>query len=108
MTIPRGIGFAADGRAVMVDGFNASYIAVTNDGTIYATDSSAGKAWLINRDGTKTLLDEGLESNWHRVVARRIVVGRDGKPHALGLHFRVRPDGDDGKSFLGSCARLGR
>jgi gluconolactonase len=54
------LGFAADGRAVTVDGIDATFVTTTSRGTIYATDAEAGKAWLIKPDGTKTLLDEGL------------------------------------------------
>jgi gluconolactonase len=62
-TIPadQPLAFGADGRSVTAGGIDATCIAATHDGSIYATEASAGKVWLIKSDGTKTLLDEGLK-----------------------------------------------
>ena len=87
-------GFAADGRAVTVDGLSTTCMAVTFSGTIYATESQAGQAWLVRPDGTKTLLDEGLkhptgialspDGLWLAVM--------EGRTHR-GYSYRVKPDG---------------
>jgi gluconolactonase len=90
----RAIGFAADGRPVTVDGISATCVTVTISGTIYATDSQAGKIWLIKRDGTKTLLDQGLKH------PTGIALSPDGLWLAVmesrthwGYSYRVKPDG---------------
>ena len=90
----KAFGFAADGRAVTVDGINATFVTTTSRGRTYATDADAGKAWLITPDGTKTLLDEGLrhptgialspDGLWLAVM--------EGRSHR-GYSYRVKPDG---------------
>jgi gluconolactonase len=60
--VDKALGFAANGRVVTVDDLNARCITVTSTGRTHATDSQAGKAWLINRDGIRSLLDQGLKN----------------------------------------------
>ncbi len=86
--------FAADGRAVTVDGINATCVTATSSGRTYATDADAGKAWLIKPDGTKTLLDEGLKR------PTGIALSPDGLWLAVmeshthwGYSYRVKRDG---------------
>jgi gluconolactonase len=90
----RAFGFAADGRAVTVDGLSATCVTVTSNGTIYATDSQAGKAWLIKRDGTKTLLDEGLKQPTGIALAPDglWLTVMESRSH-WGYSYRVKPDG---------------
>jgi len=52
--------FAADGHPVTTDAIEATCMIVTSRGQIYATDADAGNVWLIQPDGSKSLLDEDL------------------------------------------------
>ena len=86
--------FEADGSAVTVDGIKATCVLATSSGNIYATEADAGKAWLIKADGTKTLLDEGLQH------PTGIALSPDGLWLAVmesrthwGYSYRVKPDG---------------
>jgi len=90
----RAFGFAPDGRPVTVEGLSATCVTATSSGTIYATESAAGKVWLVKRDGTKTLLDEGLKN------PTGIALSPDGLWLAVmesrthwGYCYRVKPDG---------------
>jgi enterochelin esterase-like enzyme len=90
----KAFAFAMDGRAVTVEGIDATCLTVTNCGNIYATETGAGKAWLIKADGTKTLLDEGLKH------PTGIALSPDGLWLAVmesrthqGYSYRVKPDG---------------
>jgi hypothetical protein len=90
----RAFGFAADGRAVTVEGLKAAFVSPTSTGRVYATDADADRAWLIQPDGTRTLLDEGLkhptgialspDGSWLAVM--------EGRSH-WGYSYRVKPDG---------------
>lgn len=95
-TIPgdKAFAFAADGRAVTVDGIQATCVTRTSSGDIYATDADAGKAWLVKPDGLQTLLDEGLKH------PTGIALSPDGLWLAImeshsprGYSYRVQPDG---------------
>ncbi len=86
--------FAADGRAVTVDGLHTTCVTVTSSGRIYATDADAGNVWLILPDGSKTRLDQGLKQ------PTGIGVSPDGLWLAVmerhthwGYSYRVRSDG---------------
>jgi sugar lactone lactonase YvrE len=90
----KAFAFAVDGRAVTVEAIDATCVTVTNCGNIYATETGAGKAWLIQADGTKTLLDEGLKH------PTGIALSPDGLWLAVmenrthqGYSYRVKPDG---------------
>lgn len=90
----KAFGFAADGRAVTVADINATCVAVTSSGNIYATETDAGKAWLIRPDGKKTLLDADLK------YPTGIALSPDGLWLAVlesrthwGYSYRVKPDG---------------
>src|SRR5208283_2261598 len=94
ITAGKAFAFAADGRAVTVDGIEATCVLATSSGNIYATEAGAGKAWLIKADGTRTLLDEGLQH------PTGIALSPDGlwlavmESHThLGYSYRVKPDG---------------
>ena len=86
--------FSADGHGVTAPGVRATCLAVTSDGRLYATEAETGRAWLIKPDGTKTLLDEGLQQPagialspdglWLAVMERR---------SHWGYSYRVKPDG---------------
>ena len=86
--------FAADGRCVTANGLQATCLAMTSAGNLYATEAAAGKVWLIKPDGAKTLLDEGLKS------PTGIALSPDGlwlavmesKTH-WGYNYRVKSDG---------------
>ncbi len=90
----RAFAFAADGRAVTVDGLSATCLIVTSSGAIYATESKTGKVWLVSRDGARVLLDEDLkhptgialspDGLWLAVM--------EGRGHR-GYNYRVKPDG---------------
>jgi gluconolactonase len=90
----KAFAFAADGRAVTIDGVAATCLIATNRGDVYATEADSGKAWLIRADGTKTLLDEGLKR------PTGIALSPDGLWLAVmesrthqGCSYRVKADG---------------
>jgi enterochelin esterase-like enzyme len=92
--VDRAFGFLGDGTATTVNEMNATCVATTSRGRIYATDAEAGKAWLIVPDGRRSLLDEGLRR------PTGIALSPDGLWLAVmesgshrGYSYRVKPDG---------------
>ncbi|HVU07050.1 MAG TPA: SMP-30/gluconolactonase/LRE family protein [Verrucomicrobiae bacterium] len=94
--IPRdkAFAFAADGHVITVAGINATYLTVTSSGLIYATDADAGKVWIIQSDGTKTLLDEGLKQPTGIALSPDDLwlVVMESRTHC-GYSYRVKLDG---------------
>jgi sugar lactone lactonase YvrE len=95
-----------DHVSTLAKGIQGQHLLVTHDGKVYMTESgsggTAGKVWLIQRDGQKLLLDAGLSS------PAGIALSPDGlwlavaenKSH-WGYSYRVLPDGsvDDKQRF---------
>lgn len=86
--------FNAQGRPVIASDVRATCLTATHDGRLYATDAEAGQVWLVRRDGTKTLLDEGLQR------PSGIALSPDGLWLAVmesrthwGYSYRVKSDG---------------
>jgi len=86
--------FAADGRVMTAADLDATCISVTSAGDLYATQARSGRVWLIKADGTRTMLDEGLNS------PTGIVLSPDGLWLAVmesrthwGFVYRVKTDG---------------
>jgi len=55
------IAFDAKGRSVIADDIQATCLTATHAGRVYATDAKAGRVFLIQPDGMKMMLDEGLQ-----------------------------------------------
>lgn len=92
--VAQAFGFMADRKPAMVAGIKATCITTTSTGNFYATDGGAGKVWLIQADGKKTLLDKGLK------YPTGIALSPDGLWLAVmenrthwGYSYRVKPDG---------------
>jgi len=90
----RPFAFTPDGKAVTVDGVNLSFLAVTHNGSRYATDCDAGKVWLFRPDGSRVELDSGLKG------PAGITLSPDGLWLAVmesqthwGYSYRVKADG---------------
>ena len=88
------IALDAEGRSVTGSDIRATCLTTTHDGRLYATDAEASKVWLIRPNGTKTLLDEGLQH------PTGITLTPDGLWLAVmesgthwGYSYRVKPDG---------------
>jgi sugar lactone lactonase YvrE len=86
---------ASNGESTLfAEGLRTSNLLVTHKGNLYATDSDAGKVWLIRAGGKKILLDEQLSH------PAGIVLSPDGLWLAVaesrthwGYSYRVQPDG---------------
>ncbi len=94
MVTDKPFSFSSDGKVVMLDDIRTGCLTVTSTGICYATDSNAGKVWLVNPDGSKSLLDEGLKQ------PTGIAISPDGLWLAVmesqthwGYSYRVQKDG---------------
>lgn len=90
----RAFGFTADGEVATVDDLNVNCLTVTSRGDIYATTEEAGLVWLIKKNGSKFVIDEGLQS------PTGIALSPDGlwlnvmeSQSHWGYIYRVKPDG---------------
>ncbi len=46
--------------AVVAEGLESNDLAITNDGRIYVTDPNNKQVWLLRKDGSKQVVDKGL------------------------------------------------
>ena len=97
--VGRIVGYNDQGKPfVIAKGINADQLVITHDRRVYATESGAGdgagKVWLIQPDGHKTVIDSGLNH------PSGIVLSPDGFWLAVaessthwGYSYRLQPDG---------------
>lgn len=86
--------FGADGRVVASPGINAAGFIVTATGNVYATESATGNVWLIKPDGSKILLDSGLNGPTGMALTpdNRWLAVMESRTH-WGYSYRVQSDG---------------